>query len=99
MERVRGLGEGGEGGEDVELLDGWVSALEEGDRMVVVMLICNGFFVFIIFCSEFYNIAVIVQYTIKIRQTFLSNVNLYILIAFVILYCGFLLNNHETILK
>ena len=33
-----------EGGEDVELLDGWVSALEEGDRMVVVMLICNGFF-------------------------------------------------------
>ena len=28
-----------EGGEDVELLDGLVSALEEGDRVVVVMLI------------------------------------------------------------
>ena len=49
LERVRGLGKGGEGGEDVELLDGWVSALEEGDRVVVVMLICTGLFVFIIF--------------------------------------------------
>ena len=38
-----------EGGEDVELLDGWVSAREEGDRVVLVMLICTGFFVFIIF--------------------------------------------------
>ena len=32
----------GEGGEDVELLDGWVSALEEGGRVVGVMLICTG---------------------------------------------------------
>ena len=46
LECVRVLGEGGG---DVELLDGWVSALEEGDRVVVVMLICTGLFVFIIF--------------------------------------------------
>ena len=45
----RPWGEGAESGEDVELLDGWVSALEEGDRAVVVMLICTGLFVFIIF--------------------------------------------------
>ena len=47
MFETLGRREVGEGGEDVELLDGWVSALEEGDR--VVKLICTGFFVFIIF--------------------------------------------------
>ena len=50
------------------------------------------------FCSEFYKMKnpVIVQYIIKIRQRFLPNVNLYLLIAFVISYCGFLLNNYEN---
>ena len=38
LPNLRPCGEGAEIGEDVELLDGLVSALEEGDRVVVVML-------------------------------------------------------------
>ena len=80
----------------MELIDGWVSDLEEGDK--VVMLISTGFFVMFMFrILEEDNMAVIVQY-IKIRQIFLPNVNLYLLIASVILYCGFLLNNYENII-
>ena len=56
---LRPWGEGAESGEEVELLDGWVSALEEGDRVVAVMLM--AYLSSSYFCSEFYKNKILPQ--------------------------------------